>query len=108
MTSLVLASGSAIRARLLRDVGVEFTAQPAEVDEDAIKTSMCGAEMGQRSPARWRRPKRCTSFAVYARKPFVLGADQILTFDGELVSKCADMAAARPLLCAGCVANAIG
>jgi septum formation protein len=28
----------------------------------------------------------------------VLGADQILEFDGELVSKCADLAAARTLL----------
>ena len=36
---VILASGSATRAQLLRRVGLEVTARPAAVDEESIKAS---------------------------------------------------------------------
>ena len=96
MTSLVLASGSAIRARLLRDAGVEFTVQPAEVHEDAIKTSMCGAG-GQAIAGALAE---CKALTVSGLRPgdFVLGADQVLTLGDELVSKADTVRAAAAQL----------
>ena len=36
-SSLILASGSAVRATLLRNAGLAFTVRDSRVDEDAIK-----------------------------------------------------------------------
>ena len=39
---LILASSSTVRARLLREAGLNFETHPARIDEDAIKQSMLG------------------------------------------------------------------
>jgi septum formation protein len=92
MTSLVLASGSAIRARILRDAGVEFTVEPSRLDENAIKASMSGAGGSTIVSALAERK----ALAVSASRPddLVLGADQVLVLGDELVSKAETLQAA--------------
>ena len=51
MTDLILASASQVRATLLRNAGVDFTVQPADVDEDGYgdadsTTSACETPAG--------------------------------------------------------------
>lgn len=92
--SLVLASGSASRARMLAAAGVDFVADPADIDEKALMPP--GAEAEETALAL----AQAKALAVAARHPgkLVLGADSVLAFKGELVSKSPDMAAARALL----------
>jgi septum formation protein len=100
MTELILASGSAIRAELLRRAGVDFTVETSAVDEAEIKASF-RAE---------RRPAVECAFAlaeakaarVSRRRPgvLVIGADQMLVCDGVWYDKPTDLTAAREQLLA--------
>jgi len=68
MTTLILASGSDIRAKLLQNAGLKINVQVAKVDEDAIKQSLLAEDTQPRdiadslaraiSPIAWPRPKR--------------------------------------------------
>ncbi len=96
--TIVLASQSISRAQVLRAAGVPFETQPANIDEDAIKDEM----LAQRAPAEeialaLAIHKAC---AVSIGRPgdLVIGGDQILWIDGELISKVASLAEARTLL----------
>lgn len=94
--SLVLASGSASRKALLTAAGVAFTADPADLDEDALMARLAGAPPDAVALALATQK----ALAVSARHPgkVVLGGDSVIGFGGEHISKCADMAAARALL----------
>ncbi|MBV9539898.1 MAG: Maf family protein [Alphaproteobacteria bacterium] len=96
--TFILASGSASRQRLLHAVGVPFAAIPADMDEAAIRDRMLG--QGAALPAIASALADAKALHVSQRHPdaLVLGADQILIFENELISKCAYMAEARALL----------
>jgi septum formation protein len=100
MTELILASGSAIRAELLRRAGVEFTVETAAVDEAEIKASFraerrpaieCVVALAEAKAARVSRRHNGA---------LVIGADQMLVCDGVWYDKPADRAAAREQLLA--------
>ncbi|MBI1186439.1 MAG: septum formation protein Maf [Alphaproteobacteria bacterium] len=94
MTSLVLASASAIRASLLRGAGVAFEIDPANIDEDEVKRSMRAAGASPREQADALAALKAAH--VSRRRPgLVLGADQMLAIEGETLDKPADRAAAR-------------
>ena len=93
---LILASRSAARRAMLADAGVTFGLEDAGVDEDAIKAAMTGA-----TPEALAIELACAkALAVSRRDPdvWVLGADQILAFDGGLVSKAKSLDDARARL----------
>lgn len=94
MSALVLASGSASRARLLTEAGVTFIADPADIDETALMRPGEPAEIVARVLAEEK------ALAVSARHPgaLVLGGDSILAFGAELISKSPDVSAAKKLL----------
>ncbi|MCC6465593.1 MAG: septum formation protein Maf [Planctomycetes bacterium] len=95
--SLVLASGSPYRARILREHGVEFTVQVSDVDEDLHPKDR--PEPFVRSLAARK------AMAVAARVPkgaLVLAADTMCVMAGELVGKPADHADARRIIARAC------
>jgi septum formation protein len=94
--SLVLASASASRAGLLRAAGVEFSVHPADLDEAALMAGMAGSQAASVVLAL----AGAKALSVSAARPgaLVLGGDTVIALDGDLVSKCTDMAAARALL----------
>jgi septum formation protein len=96
MSRLVLASGSMSRKALLTAAGVSFIADPADLDEDALVRSLrqAGAETMARTLAQEK------ALTVSRRHPgkTVLGGDSVIAFEGDYLSKCADMAEARSLL----------
>jgi septum formation protein len=97
---IVLASGSAARARMLRDAGVDFIADVAAVDEQAVKASMA-AETS--NPARVAEVlAELKAVRVSARHPgaLVIGADQMLDCDGTWFDKPTDRDSARAQLLA--------
>lgn len=93
--ALILASASPVRARLLADAGVAFDVMAANVDEDSVKESMLsdGANPADVATAL----AELKAVKISARRPdaLVLAADQVLELDGALLSKPADLGAAR-------------
>lgn len=90
MTRLTLASQSAARRKLLRDVGLSFDAVSAGVDEDAVKTDMLS---GGGSPGEIAKAlAEVKAIAVSRRTPgLVIGTDQTLDVEGVLFDKAHDL-----------------
>jgi septum formation protein len=95
---MILASASQVRARVLRAAGIEFAVVAARVDEDALKQSMLAQKAAP--PAIADALAETKAVRVSASRPgeLVLGADQVLVLDGELISKCETLEEARALL----------
>jgi septum formation protein len=96
--SLILASGSLSRQKLLTAAGVTFSVDPADLNEDGLMDDLArrGADAveiacelaGQKALTVSRRQKGC----------LVLGGDSVLAFGGNFLSKCANLDEARALL----------
>jgi septum formation protein len=95
---LILASASEVRARVLKGAGVDFEVRPAHVDEEAVKDSLLAAKAPLRDVADALAELKAVRVSVSVPDAFVLGADQVLAFEGELVSKCIGLDEARTLL----------
>jgi septum formation protein len=95
---IVLASASAIRARLLDAAGVPVAQRPATVDELALKESLQaeGASAGDAAIA--LAELKAQQIARHRPEAIVLGADQILTCAGRWFDKPEDRAQARAQL----------
>jgi septum formation protein len=89
-----LASASASRANLLRAAGVEFTAEPADIDETAIKDQYRAAGKNASACAMALAEAKAATVAARHIKALVIGADQILVCDDEWFDKPNDLAAA--------------
>lgn len=98
MSDILLGSGSAIRAQLLRGAGVPFEVERPQVDEAALKRAW-----PERSPAEVAVGlAEAKAAEVSARFPqaLVIGADQTLELAGRLYDKATDAAEARERLLA--------
>lgn len=94
MTSLVLASGSAARARILKNAGLAFQVAAADIDESRVQSS----GLDPREVA--DELARAKALHVAARHPgaLVIGADQVLYMDGRLFTKAGSGAEAKRTL----------
>lgn len=103
---LILASGSAIRARVLKDAGLAFEQIPSAVDEAILKQGI--ETTGPHDPVHGAGPAIATALAeakardVAAAHPdaLVIGADQVMTLATDCFDKPRDMAQARARLAA--------
>ena len=96
MTEVVLASTSASRKALLQGAGVRFTARSPGVDEDAAKAALLGEGLGPRDVA--DALAELKAVRINAGEALVIGADQTLDLDGELIDKAASLEEARARL----------
>lgn len=96
-TPLILASGSASRAMLLHNAGIPFVKIPSTVDEDEIKDTCLAKGFTPKAVALTLAEAKAESVSL-ANPGLVLGADQVLQLENDLISKSADMDAARDLL----------
>ena len=89
---LVLASASPRRQELLRNAGVAFEAQPADIPEDPLP-----GEAAKNCAERLAREK---ALAVARQRPHdvVLGADTVVVVGGDLLGKPSDAADAARML----------
>lgn len=92
---IVLASASTVRARLLHDAGVPFEVRPSALNEDEAKARYHGD--GPEGVA-CRLAEAKALAAPAAPGDLVIGADQTLELDGELINKATDLAEARARL----------
>ena len=93
---LILASRSAARRAMLENAGVAYEARVAGVDEDAVKAA--SADLDAAALAVRLAEAKALAVSRDEAEAWVLGSDQTLAFDGGLVSKAADLQAARERL----------
>ena len=91
---LVLASGSASRARMLTAAGVDFIKAPADIDEAALMPADGAAGAAALALA----GLKALSVSEHRPGALVLGGDSILELDGERIGNSPDVAAAKALL----------
>ncbi|WP_099825008.1 Maf family protein [Oceaniglobus indicus] len=84
---LVLASGSAIRAQLLRNVGLNIDVRPARIDENALRRALQQDGATPRDVADALAEHKARKIAGKLDGGLVLGCDQILVADGQILSK---------------------
>jgi septum formation protein len=89
---LVLASASPRRQELLRNAGITFEVQPANIPEDPLP--------GEAAKDYVERLARENALAIASQRPHdvVLGADTVVVVDGQLLGKPSDAADATRML----------
>lgn len=84
---LVLASGSSIRAQLLRDAQVPFIVAPAKIDESSIRAGMEAEDALPRDIADTLAEMKARKASGKAPGRLVLGCDQVLAVDRKVLGK---------------------
>lgn len=92
--SLILASTSEIRLRILQAAGVEVTAIAARIDEDLVKSSLLAEGARPRDIADTLAEMKARKVAERQPTAWVLGCDQVLELGQEILSKPKDPAEA--------------
>lgn len=104
---LVLASASPTRRALLEAAGLEFEVMAANIDEGSIRDEMLSKGRPPGEIAQALAAAKAEEVAARpggrpddgpGAAPLIIGADQILLFEGEIFEKPADLAAARKTL----------
>lgn len=98
--SLILASASSARRKMLNDAGLIFDVIPADIDEDAVKSAVLSADPHAEPGEIAARLAAEKARAVSRQHPgvLVIGADQILIFEDTIYSKVASQIEARAVL----------
>lgn len=84
---LILASGSEIRAQLLRNAGLDFTVVKARVDEQMVRDALLAEEASPRDIADTLAELKARKVSEKNPGTLVLGCDQVLDHRRKLLSK---------------------
>ncbi len=84
---IVLASGSEIRAHLLRQAAIEFEQDIPRLDEDSIKVALLAEDAPPRDIADALAEAKARKISAKHPGSMVIGCDQVLDFQGQLLSK---------------------
>ncbi len=93
--TIVLASGSPFRRKMLEDAGVDVEAVPAKIDERAVEAAVAGSGVTPEELATILAEAKALDVAGRMPGRLVLGADQTLSLGDEVLHKPADMEEAR-------------
>lgn len=85
--NMILASGSEIRAKLLRSAGLHFQVVKPRVDEDAVRSALASEKALPRDVADCLAEIKARKVSERIAEGMVLGCDQVLDIDGCLLSK---------------------
>ena len=92
---IILASASEIRRELLERAGVPVECVPARIDEEAIRAALEAEDATPRDVADALAEYKARKISEKRPGALVIGCDQVLEFRGEVLSKAADIDAAR-------------
>ncbi|MBL4806585.1 MAG: Maf family protein [Rhodobacteraceae bacterium] len=92
---LILASGSPIRAEMLRNAGISVEIMPARVDEAAIKAALGAEGAAPRDIADALAESKARRISLKNPTRLVLGADQILSVKNQILDKPVSVEEAR-------------
>ncbi len=95
MSDLILASASRHRAQLLENAGLTFAQMASTLDERAIEAPLAEADVDPEDRAEILAEAKAIDVSESHPGYLVIGCDQILSLEGEVLHKPADMEAAR-------------
>lgn len=98
--TLVLASASPFRRRLLEDAGLAVDSVPAEIDERAVEAATRDSGITPQELAAILAEAKALDISARLPARLVIGADQTLSLGDEVLHKPHDMEAARRRLLA--------
>lgn len=91
---LILASGSLARRNMLEAAGLEFDVIPADIDEASILDTLQQENAAPEIIAKELAQKKALDVSSQNQSSLVVGGDQILEIDGQILSKASDKNAA--------------
>lgn len=97
---IILASASPFRKALLENAGIAVTTVPAHVDERAVETAVVGGGVTPGELAQILAEAKAIEVSERHPEAWVVGSDQVLSLDGAVLHKVADMDEARRRLLA--------
>ena len=93
--TIILASGSPYRRILMENAGIVFTVERPQVDERAIEQATAGSGMTPGELAQILAEAKAQDVSSRRAGALVIGSDQTLSLDGEVLHKPVDMEEAR-------------
>lgn len=93
--SIVLASGSPYRLRMLEAAGVAAEAVSADIDERSVEAALADTGATPADVALVLAEAKALDVSARRSGALVIGADQVLSIDDEILHKPADMEDAR-------------
>jgi septum formation protein len=93
--SLILASASPSRRKMLQNAGLDFEIEPSGVDEDEVKRSLLGERASAQDIAATLAEMKAVRVSTRRPEAMVIGADSTLVCEGRFFDKPPDLAAAR-------------
>lgn len=86
-SDLILASGSAVRRSMLENAGVAVQTVSARVDEETVKAALISEGALPRDIADTLAEMKARKVSEKTPDAVVIGCDQVLAFDGNILSK---------------------
>ena len=87
MDSIILASKSAIRKKILEENGISCVVEPANVDEDLVKESLSNKGESPQIISKNLAELKANKISNKKNGKLVLGADSIIDYNGNIISK---------------------
>ncbi len=99
-TAVILASGSAARRAMLQAAGVVFDVMPATIDEEHLRQALVAdnADIGPVEIAAELAAAKAAAVSQQKPQALVIGSDQVLDIEGDLLTKPGDAAGVRASL----------
>lgn len=97
-TRLILASESKARRAMLENAGLQFEVYGAYLDEEEIIAGLLEKETPPIEIAKDLAEKKALAVSKAYPDAYVIGCDQILEFDGEIITRAPSVAEAKKIL----------
>ena len=87
MDSIILASKSVVRKKILEENGISCVIEPANVDEDLVKESLLNKGESPQIISKNLAELKANKISNKKNGKLVLGADSIIDYNGNIISK---------------------
>ena len=87
MDNIILASKSVVRKKILEENGISCVVEPANIDEDLIKESLLNKGESPQIISKNLAELKANKISNKKNKELVLGADSIIDYNGNIISK---------------------
>ena len=87
MDSIILASKSAVRKKILEENGISCIVEPANIDEDLVKEALLNKGESPQIISKNLAELKANKISNKKNEKLVLGADSIIDYNGNIISK---------------------
>ena len=87
VNAIILASKSGVRKKILEDNKITCRVEPSNVDEDSVKESLLKEKASPTIISKNLAELKANKISQKFMEEIVLGADSVIDFEGEIISK---------------------